>query len=276
MDGTLYLVATPIGNLEEMSPRAIKTLREVSIIACEDTRETKKLCSHFDIDTTLISCHEHNEFFVSDKIIEILKNGENVAIVTDAGYPGISDPGSRVVEKAIEHRIKIEVVSGPCAIINAVVASGLDTTHFYFYGFLPPKKGERRRELEKYVKFEDTLVFYEAPHRIEEMLEDLKEVLGDRRISIARELTKKFEEHIRGNISEILLRIKQNPLKGEMVVVVEGADKENVATLSDNEIMKKVNELISQGLSASDAIKQVSIDAKIKKNVVYRLFHQQI
>lgn len=274
MDGTLYVVATPIGNLEEMSPRAIKTLREVSIIACEDTRETMKLCTHFDIDTPLISCHEHNEFYVSDKIVEILKRGENVAIVTDAGYPGISDPGSKVVAKCAEHHIKVEVVSGPCAIINAVVASALDTSHFFFYGFLPPKKGERRKELEKLQKFENTMVFYEAPHRIEEMLEDLKEVLGDRRISISRELTKKFEEHIRGNVSIILEQIKQTPIKGEMVVVVEGAEKEERPTLSDSEIMNKVNELIKQGLSASDAIKRVSIDNNIKKNRVYSIFHQ--
>ncbi len=274
MNATLYVVATPIGNLDEMSPRGISTLKSVSLIACEDTRETMKLCSRFEITTPLISCHEHNEFYVADKIINILKKGEDVAIVSDAGYPGISDPGALLIQKCIENSIKVVVVSGPCAIINALVASGLDTSHFFFYGFLASKKGERRKELEKYKKLEDTIIFYEAPHRIIETLEDIKTIFGDRRIALCRELTKKFEDYLRGNISIILEEIKEVPVKGEIVLVVEGAEPENIATLSDVEIMQKVNELIQSGMSASDAIKTVSSTHKMKKNEVYRLFHQ--
>ena len=274
MDATLYVVATPIGNLEEMTPRAIAVLKDARMIACEDTRETMKLCTHFGIETPLMSCHEHNEYYVADKIVELLKKGETVAIVTDAGYPGISDPGAEVIRRCIEHRIKVIVVSGPCAIINAVVGSGLNTQHFFYYGFLESRRSDRRRELATLAKIESTMVFYEAPHRIEDTLQDMLEIFGDRKVSIGRELTKKYEEFVRGKIAEILARIKQEPLKGEMVVVVEGATPEPVASISEMEILKMVNELINDGMSASDAIKRVATLTKMKKNEVYHMFHQ--
>lgn len=274
MDGTLYVVATPIGNLEEMSPRAVSTLRSVAIIACEDTRETLKLCARFQIDTPLMSCHEHNEFFVADKIVEILKKGDDVALVSDAGYPVVSDPGSIVVRRCVESRIKINVVSGPCALINGYVGSGIKSDHFYFYGFLPHRRAERLKELEKLVRFEDALIFYEAPHRINETLEDILETFGDRKISIGRELTKVHEEFLRGTVSQILAKIKDLPLRGEMVIVAEGARLPDVATLSDLEILQMVNERIERGMSASEAIKDVAAAAKIHKNEVYRKFHR--
>lgn len=273
-NSTLYVVATPIGNLEEMTPRAIRILSEVEIIACEDTRETLKLCKHFGISKPLISCHEHNEYYVINKIIEYLQEGKDIAIVSDAGYPGISDPGERVVAKCIEKGFNVVVISGPCAFINALVGSGLDTSHFLFYGFLPSKKGERTKELAKLSKNENTLIFYEAPHRILETLMDMKEELHNRKICVARELTKKFEEYLRGTIEEIIERITTNPIKGEIVIIVEGTKKEDVETLTDLEIIDKVNNLIEKGMTASEAIKHVSLTFKVKKNDVYRLFHQ--
>ena len=274
MDGTLYVVATPIGNLDEMSPRAIAVLKSVKMIACEDTRETLKLCNRFDIDTPLMSCHEHNEYFVADKIVEILKRGDDVALVSDAGYPGISDPGNVVVNRCIEHRIKVAVVSGPCALINGLVGSGKDAQHFLFYGFLDHKQGERKKELIELTKIKNTIIFYEAPHRIDESLEDMLEILGDRQIVIARELTKKFEEYLRGSISEIMTKIKAKPIKGEMVIVVEGAKPEPAISYSDVEVLEMVNSYIQQGMSTSDAIKEVASVTKIKKNEIYHKFHQ--
>ena len=190
----LYVVSTPIGNLQEMTPRAIEVLKNVAFIACEDTRNTRKLCSHFGIDTPLVSCHEHNEMFESDKILSALEDGRNVALASDAGYPGISDPGSIVIKKAIENGFKIEVISGPCALINALVGSGLQSDHFYFHGFLSSKNGERKKELEDLCTKKETMIFYEAPHRIIDTLESMLKILGNRKICIARELTKKFEE----------------------------------------------------------------------------------
>lgn len=270
--GTLYVVATPIGNLSEMTPRAIEVLKSVSVIACEDTRETAKLCNHFQINQPLISSHEHNEYFVVDKIIDMLEKGLNVALTSDAGYPGISDPGFIVINKCISKGINIVVVSGPSAFVNALVGSGLNSDQFYFHGFLPSKASQRKKELEKLGSYPFTLIFYEAPHRILETLEEIRKVFGNRQACVCRELTKKFEEYIRGNLDELINRIKSSPLKGEIVLVVEGTHFEEVETISNAEILDKINNLIEKGISASEAIKQVAQEHKLRKNEVYRIF----
>ena len=270
--GTLYVVATPIGNLQEMTPRAVEILKSVSVIACEDTRETAKLCNYFNINQPLISSHEHNEYFVVDKLIDMLEKGLNVALTSDAGYPGISDPGFLVINKCISKAINIVVVSGPSAFVNALVGSGLNSDQFYFHGFLSSKASQRKKELQKIASYPFTLIFYEAPHRISETLEEIRVVFGNRQACVARELTKKFEEYTRGTIDELILKSKEKPFKGELVLVVEGTHFEEVATISNAEILEKINELIEKGVSASEAIKQVAQDNKLRKNEVYRIF----
>lgn len=270
--GTLYVVATPIGNLQEMTPRAIETLKSVSVIACEDTRETSKLCNHFNINVPLISSHEHNEYFVVDKLIDMLEKGLNVALTSDAGYPGISDPGFLVINKCISKQINVVVISGPSAFVNALVGSGLNTDQFYFHGFLSSKTSTRKKELEKIAPYPFTIILYEAPHRIIESLEEIRKVFGNRQACIARELTKKFEEYIRGNLDELIAKAKETALKGELVLVIEGTHFEEVATISNAEIVQKINELIEKGVSASEAIKQVALEHKLRKNEVYRIF----
>ena len=270
--GTLYVVATPIGNLSEMTPRAIETLKSVSVVACEDTRETAKLCNHFNINVPLISSHEHNEYFIVDKLIDMLDKGLNVALTSDAGYPGISDPGFLVINKCISKGINLVVISGPSAFVNALVGSGLNTDQFYFHGFLAAKPSPRKKELEKIASYPFTIIFYEAPHRILETLEEMRKVFGNRQACIARELTKKFEEYIRGTLDELIIKAKETQLKGELVLVVEGTNFEEVATISNAEILEKINELIEKGISASEAIKQIATEHKLRKNEVYRIF----
>ncbi|MFA6738976.1 MAG: 16S rRNA (cytidine(1402)-2'-O)-methyltransferase, partial [Bacilli bacterium] len=247
--GILYVVATPIGNLSEMTPRAIDTLRQVSLIACEDTRETMKLTSHFDIATPLMSCHEHNERSVVLKLVERLDQGDDVAIVSDAGYPGISDPGAHVIHTCIRHGIQVVVISGACALINALVGSGLDTDHFYFHGFLPVKQGDRRKALAELSSRPETIIFYEAPHRIEDTLLDLQTEFGNRNACVCRELTKKFETYHRGTLEQLQLLLFANPPRGELVLIVEGKAREPRVTLSNVEIMRSVQELIDQGMT---------------------------
>lgn len=273
MTNKLYVVSTPIGNLSEFTPRAIEVLKSVDFIACEDTRVTRKLCNLFEIDKPLFSCHEHNEFTVHQKIIKAIKDGKVVALVSDAGYPGISDPGSILIRKCIENSIDIEVISGPCALINALVSSGLDTTHFYYYGFLPSKKSERKKELKLLALREETMIFYEAPHRIVDTLEDMLDSFGERQISLSRELTKKHEQHIRGTISDVLSKLNEDNTRGEMVLCVSGHIKEEI-TVSDIDIIESIDKLISQGVSAKDAIKSVAEKYSLGKNEVYKLYHQ--
>lgn len=272
--GTLFVVSTPIGNLSEMTPRAIETLKSVAFIASEDTRNTKNLCQHFGINTPLISCHEHNEAIEVDKIIQALEDNRDVALTSDAGFPGISDPGQLVIAKVLDAGYKVVVISGPCALINALVGSGLPTDHFYFHGFLSHKNSEKRKELEKLIDKEETMIFYEAPHRIVDTLEIMSKVLGPREACIARELTKKFEEYIKGTLNELLDIAISRQLKGEMVIVIHGGEKKERATLSSFEVVDKVNELIEQGMSTRDAIRKVSEVYGINKNEVYQLFHQ--
>jgi 16S rRNA (cytidine1402-2'-O)-methyltransferase len=221
--GTLYLVATPIGNLEDITLRALRTLKECDVVAAEDTRRTGQLLRHFGIRKPLLSYFQFNEAKRSEEILERLGRGEKVALVTDAGSPGISDPGERVVRAAIAAGLRVESVPGACALVAALTASGLPTEEFHFLGFLPHKPGQRRRELERLQGMRGTLVFYESPYRVEKLLGELNEVFTGRQVVLARELTKKFEEYLRGTPAELLAAVRQRPLKGEFVVLVGSA-----------------------------------------------------
>lgn len=269
---TLYLIATPIGNLSEFTPRAIEILKEADYVGCEDTRNSKILFDHFGISTTLISCHEHNENEASEQLISYLLNGKNVCYVSDAGYPGISDPGSRLVKKALDNDINVSVVNGSSAFLTALVASGLETDHFYFHGFLASKESQRENELKEMINRKETLIFYESPHRIMKTLVSMQKIFGNRKICLCRELTKKFEEYIRGTLDE-LVTIDENTLKGEMVIIVEGNKDETSSFVSDEDIIAYVNSLTEVGLSTKDAIKNASSTLKVNKNYIYKLFH---
>ena len=265
---TLFLVATPIGNLNELTSRAIETLKNVSVIACEDTRNSLKLLSHFDIHTKMISYHNFNEEESSNGIINLLRQGEDVALISDAGYPLISDPGYILVNKVIDEGFNIVTVSGPNAAINALVASGLKTTHYLFYGFLNAKQSQAKKELEELKEFPYTIVFYEAPHRIEKTLKLMLDVLGDRKACLARELTKLHEEFIRGNLSDLC---KLQELKGEMVVVVEGHDNKQ-EEVDINDLIKEVDKLVTSGLKTKEAIKQIAEKYNYSKNNLYNTY----
>jgi 16S rRNA (cytidine1402-2'-O)-methyltransferase len=218
--GTLYLVATPIGNLEDITLRALRVLRECDVVAAEDTRHSGRLLKHFGISKPLLSCFQFNEARRSEEIIERLRRGEKVALVTDAGSPGISDPGERVVKAAIAAGFRVEPVPGPCALVAAMTASGLPTDEFHFIGFLPHKSGQRRNKLESLKSFDGTLVLYESPYRVQKLLVELSEVFPERQVVLARELTKKFEEFLRGKPVELLAMAKKRSLKGEFVVMI--------------------------------------------------------
>ena len=265
----LYLVATPIGNLKEMSNRALEVLNMVDVVAAEDTRNTHLLLSQYGIKKELFSLREHNELEASKHVVELLKSGKKVAYVSDAGYPGISDPGYLLVKYALEKDIAISTVCGSSAFINALVASGLPTDHFYFYGFLSKKGNEAKRALEDMAKREETLIFYESPHHIEETIKLLNEVFGNRRAVIARELTKLNEEFIRGTLDE-LVSLDFSTLKGEMVVMVEG-NLNGSLELSDDEIINRLKFLLDKGVSKKAAIEIVTDELKIGKNRIYKL-----
>jgi 16S rRNA (cytidine1402-2'-O)-methyltransferase len=271
--GKLYLVATPIGNLEEITNRATATLSSVDLVACEDTRVSGKLIKHLGLEKPLIACHEHNEFSVSKQLVEKLLEGQSIAYVSDAGYPGISDPGQRLVQAALLEDIQVIVISGPSAVFNALVASGLDTTRFYFHGFLRQKEAARLDEIKELYRRPETLIFYEAPHRIDTTLRNLLDVLGNRKACIARELTKIHEEYIEGTLQE-LTEIDPTTLKGEMVVMVEGNKDEFGIKLSEEEIRKLVDSMTATGISMKDAIRQVSELTKMAKNYIYKVVHQ--
>ena len=261
----LYLIATPIGNLGEFSPRALETIKQMDLIGAEDTRNTGDLLNKFDIKKPLFSLREHNEIEASNYLIEQIKQGKKIAYMSDAGYPGISDPGYLLVKLALENDIAVSVINGPSAFINALVRSGLDTSHFYFHGFLSPKEGEAKTELEALRDKSETLIFYESPHRIKKTLQILFDVLGDRSVSLQRELTKLNEENIVGKLSE-LLKLDEATLKGEMVIIIEG--NKDLKSLSDEEIIEKVNYFIAKNMSKKDAIEAVSDIYNIRKNKV--------
>jgi 16S rRNA (cytidine1402-2'-O)-methyltransferase len=230
--GTLYLVATPIGNLEDITLRALRTLKECNLVAAEDTRRTGQLLKHFSISKPLVSYFQFNEARRSEEILERLQRGEKVALVTDAGSPGISDPGERVVKAAIRAGFRVESVPGPCALVAALTASGFPTEEFHFVGFLPQKSGQRRNALERLAAVEGTLVLYESPYRIEKLLTELCEVFPEREVVLARELTKKFEEYLRGTPALLLEQIKHRSARGEFVVLLAPSGSENITRVS--------------------------------------------
>ena len=268
----LYLVATPIGNLQEVSPRTIEVLSSVDLVACEDTRVAGKLMSLLGLKKNLISLREHNEVSVSSELVEKIKSGLKVAYVSDAGYPCISDPGSKLVKICLENDINVTSISGPNAALNALVASGLCEDHFYYHGFLNAKESVRLEELRELSKYKETLIFYEAPHRIQKTLEAMYEIFGDRKACVARELTKKHEEFIRGGL-KYLSEIDPETLKGEMVIVVEGASGEEKPIISNVDICNMVKAMVESGMSTKDAIKKVSELTKLNKNQIYKVYH---
>lgn len=268
---TLYLVPTPIGNLQEITQRAMDVLKDVDVIAAEDTRNTKKLLMAYGIQKPLISHHEHNQSTSIPVILDYLKDGKSVAVVSDAGYPLVSDPGANLVKEVINNDFAVVSLSGANAAMNALVASGLSCFHYLFYGFLENKSSKRKKQLEELKEFPYTLIFYEAPHRIESMLQDVLEVLGDRNMCLARELTKLHEEYIRGTVSEVIQVAKDK--KGEMVVIIEGKPIEEESFDMDKAI-KKVDEYIKQGLKTKEAIKKAATELGCSKNELYDEYHK--
>lgn len=264
---TLYLVPTPIGNLQEMTPRAIEILQSVDVIACEDTRNSGMLLKHFGIKNRLIAYENFNEENSCKGIVKLLEEGNNVALISDAGYPLINDPGQKVVTLASEQGFNVVPISGCNAMLNGLVASGLVVQPFIFIGFLPATSSACIKKLEEYKDYPMTLVFYEAPHRIKKLMENCLEVLGNRKCCIARELTKLHEEFIRGTISEVLEVL--DDIKGEMVVVIEGNSAKDV--ISDEAIVAKATQLLSDGYSKKDTIKEIVEMYGLKKNYVYDL-----
>ncbi len=270
---TLYVIATPIGNLNEISPRVIEAITDSQYVFCEDTRVTGQLLSQLKIKKPLISAYENIEKQSAEKVIQHLSQHENVAFMSDAGYPGISDPGQIVIKEAIEHQFNVVVVNGPCALIQSVIASGFDTKHFYFYGFLDAKPTLRKKELESLKNFSNTLIFYQSPHKILACLQDMLEIFGNRKICVCRELTKKFEEYIRGSIQEIIPLCET--FKGEMVIVVEGYQEKEIQTITLDEAIQRVQQMIQKGFLKTKAIKQIANDYHLSRKELYQYYHQQ-
>lgn len=273
--GTLYLVGTPIGNLEDMTMRAIRVLREATVIAAEDTRQTRKLLSHFDMHTPLVSYHEHNQRTAGPALVERLLAGDDVALVTDAGMPAISDPGEQLVRLAVEAGIRVVPVPGPTAFTTALVVSGLSTTQFVFEGFLPTKKRDRQAALSRLKAEQRTWILYEAPHRLMETLEDLQREMGERPMAAARELTKLYEEVLRGTPGELLLHFREHPPRGEFVLVVAGTPEETASPAAGDNwdqaaLAKAVMDLEAQGMERKAAMKEVASRSGLSKRDVYQ------
>jgi len=264
--GRLYIVSTPIGNLDDITFRAIETLKKVDYIACEDTEHSLKLLNHYGIKKPLISYWSEKEKVRAEEIIEKINSGHSVALITDAGTPGISDPGTVVIRRAIEEGIDLIPIPGATALITALSISGLSTEEFTFIGFLPVKQTQRRKKLLEMSSEKRTLVFYEAPHRILQSLDDMLEVFGDRKVCITRELTKMFEEVLRGNISEVIERLENSKIAGEYVIVVEGASQ---GTQSFEEALEEVKELMKKGKGRKEAVKIVAELYGLSKKELY-------
>jgi 16S rRNA (cytidine1402-2'-O)-methyltransferase len=278
MIGTLYIVATPIGNLEDITQRALRVLSEVDVVACEDTRRTRVLLNHFGIQTKTISYHEHNERERAEEICKLLGSGKNVALVSDAGTPLINDPGFRVTNAAIEQGLPVVPIPGPTALVSALIASGLPSDEFYFAGFLPARANARRGRLAELSAIPATLIFYEAPHRINAALRDALDILGDRRAVVARELTKLHEEIARGKLSTLTEHFSAGTrARGEMVLIISGAGKLSTATesvagsqTSSRNLIERVAELESEGLDAKTALKKAARELGMKRAEAYR------
>lgn len=272
MSGKLYICPTPIGNLEDMTYRTIRILNEVDLIAAEDTRHSIKLLNHFEISKPLTSYHEHNKDSKGGYLINKLLEGENIALISDAGMPGISDPGEDIIKQAIENNIDIEVLPGATASITALVGSGLETGKFAFEGFLDRDKKVRRNQLEELKEERRTIIFYESPHRLKDTLKDMLKVLGNRKIAVNREITKKYQEIIREDIETVINIFNEREVKGEFVLIVEGFKGEKTVQNSYDDLNEReyVLALMERGMDKKDAIKTVCKDRKLKKDVVYK------
>lgn len=272
MAGKLYVCPTPIGNLEDITYRTLKTLREADLIAAEDTRHTIKLLNHFEINKPLTSYHEHNKNTKGSVLIDELNEGKNIALVSDAGMPGISDPGEDIVRECIENGIEVEVLPGASAFVIALVGSGIETRRFTFEGFLDRDKKKKKKRLEEIKNIETTLIVYESPHRLKDTLKLMNDILGDRKISLCRELTKKHEEYIRTTITGAVEYYNQNDPRGEYILIIEG--NKNVEEESNEfenlDERSYVIALMESGISKKDAIKKVSKERGLKKDIVYK------
>ncbi len=270
--GVLYLVGTPIGNLKDLSPRAINILNKVSLVACEDTRQTKKIMNKFEISNNLISFNKHNSRFKNPRIIRELKEGKSVAIVSDAGMPGICDPGEDIVKIVKSEGYDVICIPGACAALTALVSSGMSSSSFVFEGFLPTKKIDRDEILLEISQNKKTTIIYESPHRLKRLLKELYIVCGgDREIIVARELTKKFEEHIGKTIDSVISFFEEKKVLGEITIVVKGANKKSDLEITQEKLREELRDLIQAGLSSSAASKYLAKKYKIKKNIIYNL-----
>ena len=281
MPGTLYIVATPIGNLEDITLRALKVLSEVDVIACEDTRHTRKLLSHYEISKPLVSYHEHNERERAAELVARLESGSIVALVSDAGMPLISDPGYHLVREAIEHQIPIIPIPGASALVTALAASGLDTNEFLFAGFLPPRRSSRRARLADLAASPYTVIFYETPHRITEALRDALELLGDRPAALARELTKIHEEIIRGKLSDIIAHTLQREPRGEYVLTIGSAGPEGRGATEGREQSRSIQDEIDHlmkdsGLDKKTALKRIAKLRGVSRSEAYRMLMSEL
>ncbi|WP_433959619.1 16S rRNA (cytidine(1402)-2'-O)-methyltransferase [Cytobacillus horneckiae] len=276
--GILYLVPTPIGNLEDISFRAIRMMKEADFIAAEDTRNTKKLCNYFEIETPVISYHEHNKESSGQKIIEKLKIGQKIALVSDAGMPTISDPGYELVVSAVAEQLTVVPLPGANAAMTALIASGIQTQPFYFYGFLERQKKNKKKELQELSRLSSTIILYESPHRLKETLKLMIEHMGDRKIVLCRELTKKYEEFIRGTITEAIAWAENDEVRGEFCLILEGSTEvipdEGDAWWNELSIAEHVNYYMEEKeLKSKEAIKQTAVDRDLNKREVYRIYH---
>ena len=272
MSGILYLVATPIGNLDDITFRAINILKSVDLIAAEDTRHTLQLLNHFEIKKPLISYYKETEKIKAEILINKLNEGKDIALVSDAGTPAISDPGEEVVKEAIKNGIKIVPIPGACALVNALIASGLNTREFIFLGFLPTNNKEKNEKIEEIKNENKTLIFYEAPHKIDNTLKILYQILGNRRVVLAREITKIHEEFIRGNLEELVEKEQNN--KGEYVIIVEGTEKINAEKIFLNNLTLEEHYKYyeKQNLDKKEIIKKIAKDRNKNKNEIYQYF----
>lgn len=277
MIGTIYLVATPIGNLSDISHRALEILAEADIIACEDTRHTGKLLNHFGIKKRLVSYHEHNEIVRAEEFAEILKEGKSIAVVSDAGTPAICDPALRIVQKAHEIGAKVHSIPGAVAFVNALIVSGLPTDSIFFGGFLPSKKNERRKRLADVSNVPATIIFYETPHRIAKSLTDCLEVLGNRDAAVVREITKLHEETVRGNLKELTAKFASGEVKGEIVLVIDRAGNSDLnAEISDEKTLpERVAELENEGVDRKLALKKAAKEFGLSRSEAYRILQTE-
>ena len=271
MKGNLYVISTPIGNLGDITLRAVETLKEIDLIAAEDTRHTLKLLNHLEISKPLISYHRHNENYKTEILIEKLNKGENIALVSDAGTPGICDPGEEVIKKCIEEEIVVIPIPGACALVASLICSGLDTKEFCFLGFLPLNKKLRKQKMDNIEKESKTIVLYEAPHKLKTTLKELEKLLKDRKVVLAKEITKMHEEFIRGTTNEVLANLPEN-VKGEHVIIIEGNNIQEEQKEEFDTLEEEYNCYEKQGLEKKEIIKKIAKNKGVNKNEIYQRF----